>query len=309
MPAVRELFKQVFAVELSLQHWDWKYANGGGVGMVVRDDQNQIAAYYGGVERRILDRGEPALTLQCCDTMVATTQRGTLSKKGPYFLAATTFLDTYIGYNRPYLFGFGFPNKRVMRLGEHLGVQADIGGVVQIEWEPASQDKLAGESFNADDPEHSRLLEGLWQAMSAEMGHKILTVRDQAYIQYRYLDNPTREYELTIVRDKDKDKDKDKPIGMVVTRQENGRLLLLEVVGSPTQFPSLVLFCRDLARRKNLSGIYGWVTEADLDLFADEEMTLTDIAVRIPTSVCTDGPPVEELKDKWYLTAGDTDFL
>ncbi len=303
MPDVRNLFQQVFKVDMSLQHWHWKYANGGGLGMVVRDDQDQIAAYYGGVERRIMDRGTPALTLQCCDTMVATNQRGSLTKKGPYFLAATSFLDTYIGYNRPYLFGFGFPNKRVMRLGEHLGVQADIGSVVQIEWEPANQDQLAGESFDGDNPEHCGLIDRFWQDMSRSMAHKILTIRDQAYIQYRYLHNPTREYQLTVVTQHDEH------IGLLVTRTENDRLLLLDVVGSPSHFLSMVLYCRDLARKMDLNGIFGWVTEADIDLFANEEMTVTDIGVRIPTSVCTDGPSADELTNKWYLTAGDTDFL
>lgn len=57
---VLALFQQVFETEMSREHWDWKYANGGGVGTVVRNEQGEIAAYYGGIERRILDRGTPS---------------------------------------------------------------------------------------------------------------------------------------------------------------------------------------------------------------------------------------------------------
>lgn len=303
VPEICELFRQVFGTDLSPEHWNWKYVNGSGVGMVVRDDKNQIAAYYGGVERRILDQGRPALTLQCCDTMVAESQRGTLSKKGPYFLAATSLLEAYVGFNRPYLFGFGFPNKRVMRLGEHLGVQASIGNVVQIEWESAGQNELAGEVFDINNPEHGLLIDLFWQELSASMHHKIITVRDKAYIQYRFLDHPFYDYQLVIVRDLDK------AVGLLVFRIENQRLLVLDTIASPNNFSRIMNYSRDIAQKMELRGVYGWVTEADINLFADDEMTITDIDVRIPTSICTDGPTVVELMNKWYLTAGDTDFL
>ncbi len=303
VPEICKLFRQVFKTDLSPAHWNWKYVNGGGVGIVVRDEKNQIAAYYGGVERRILDQGRPALTLQCCDTMVAENQRGTLSKKGPYFLAATSFLEAYIGFNRPYLFGFGFPNKRVMRLGEHLGVQASIGNVVQIEWEPAGQNGLAGEVFDISNPDHCRLVDLLWQEMSASMHHKIITVRDQAYIQYRFLDHPGYDYQLVLV------KHLDETVGLLVFRIENQRLLVLDTIASSKSFRRVINYSRNIAQKLELGGVYGWVTEADIDLFADDEMTITDIGVRIPTSICTDGPTVVELMNKWYLTAGDTDFL
>ena len=303
VPDVLALFQQVFETEMSRAHWDWKYANGGGVGTVVRNEQGEIAAYYGGIERQILDRGTPSRTLQCCDTMVAVTQRGTLTKKGPYFLSATSFLDSYIGYNRPYLFGFGFPNKRVMRLGEHLGVQADIGSVVQIEWGALSSAELKGEVLDSNNSDQWRLLDQLWQGMADGMQHKIVITRDQSYIRYRYLQNPTRQYALEFV------KHSGEVIGLVITRKESEKLLVLDLVGPLQNFSKMISYCRSAAAKQGLQGIYGWLTEADLDLYADEEMAVVDIEVRIPTSACTDGPSAEELRDKWYLTAGDTDFL
>lgn len=218
-------------------------------------------------------------------------------------MSATTFLDSYIGYNRPYLFGFGFPNKRVMRLGEHLGVQADIGSVMQVEWSATNTTELTGESLEDTNPEHWILVDKFWARMAEGMQHKIVTKRDQSYVRYRYLGNPTRNYELEFVTHHGD------TVGLVVTRKENDRLLVLDLVGSLEKFTILIAYCREKASIAGLQGIFGWLTEADIDLYADDDMEVVDIEVRIPTSACTDGPSAEELMDKWYLTAGDTDFL
>ena len=301
VPDVLKLFQQVFKTEMSREHWDWKYANGGGVGTVVRNEDGEIAAFYGGIERRILDRGTPSKTLQCCDTMVAATQRGTLTKRGPYFLSATTFLDSYIGYNRPYLFGFGFPNKRVMRLGEHLGVQADIGSVIQVEWSSSNSDGLVGELLNENSSAHWEQIDQLWQSMAKGMQHKIVTKRDQSYIRYRYLENPTRIYTLEFV------KQHGEIAGLVVSREENNRLLVLDLLGSLENFSTMIAYCRERAAKRGLPGIFGWLTQADIGLYADEDMRVVDIEVRIPTSACTDGPSAEELMDKLMAKKRYTD--
>ena len=266
--------------------------------------EGDIAAFYGGIKRRVLFRGKAANTLQCVDTMVATTDRGSLSKKGPYYLAATKFLDKYIGYNRPYLFGFGFPNKRVMRLGEHLGVQADIGSVVELVWPGLDQCSLKSVALDFDSDQHLQLLEKFWQDMAQDLTDKIVIVRDPEYLKYRYCDHPSLEYELRLVTGDD-----DEPLGVVVTRIHEERLLLLDCISAVANFPELAVYCRGLATEKNCKGLFAWITEADSYLFDCPEMTINDIGVRIPTSICTDGPSPDELKNTWFLMAGDTDFL
>ena len=69
----------------------------------------------------MLFKGDPICAIQCGDSMVATSQRGTLSKKGPFYLSVTAFLEKYVGFDRPYLLSYGFPNERAMRLAERLG--------------------------------------------------------------------------------------------------------------------------------------------------------------------------------------------
>jgi hypothetical protein len=315
--AIRALFEKVFKHEMSESHWDWKYLHGRGQGVVVKHG-DEIVAFYGAVKRIVSSRGELTNTLQCVDTMVDTSQRGSLSKKGPYYLAATTFLQSYIGFDKPYLFGYGFPNARVMKLGEILGVQADIGSVVELEWQPKLAAGLTGSRITLDAGEHGELVTTLWNAMSSSLADRIVVVRDIDYLVYRYNENPSHEYQVHLVAS-----GSDDVLGVLVTRNANGKLLVLDMVAQLANYPLLISFARDLAARSSLSAVSTWTAEPDVGLFTSSEPTVEsdnrspdsgntlvrEIGVRIPTSVCSPGPSPESLQDAWFLLAGDTDFL
>lgn len=318
---IRALFEKVFKHEMSLSHWDWKYKHGRGEGVVVRYG-DEVVAFYGAVKRRVMCRGELTNTLQCVDTMVDTSERGSLSKKGPYYLAATTFLKKFIGYNLPYLFGFGFPNARVMRLGEILGVQADIGSVVELEWPAQASNLVFGNEFKLSADSHRSLIDEMWLAMSTDLDDRIVIVRDMAYLLYRYNDNPSHQYQFHLVTE-----ESGKPQGVLVSRHADGRLLILDLIAPLDNFQTLVAFAQNLAARDGLKSVSTWITEPDASIFtginsakadgvdlpssgvAPQGVVARDIGVRIPTSVCSAGPSPESLQDAWFLLAGDTDFL
>jgi hypothetical protein len=325
--SIRALFEKVFKHEMSLAHWDWKYRHGRGEGVVVRHG-DEVVAFYGAVKRQVMCRGELTNTLQCVDTMVDTSERGSLSKKGPYYLAATTFLQKFIGYNLPYLFGFGFPNARVMRLGEILGVQADIGAVVELEWPAQASNLVFGNEFQLSANSHMSLIDEMWHAMSADLDDRIVIVRDMNYLLYRYKDNPSHQYQFHLVTE-----ESGKPQGVLVSRPADGRLLILDLIGPLDNFKSVVAFAQNLAAQDGLSALSTWITEPDASIFTGsvskakqgtdlsvaapapisesvpEGVVVKDIGVRIPTSVCSPGPSPESLQDAWFLLAGDTDFL
>lgn len=316
--SIRALFKKVFKHEMSLSHWDWKYQHGRGEGVVVRYGED-VVAFYGAVKRRVLCRGELTNTLQCVDTMVDTSQRGSLSKKGPYYLAATTFLKKFIGYNLPYLFGFGFPNARVMRLGEILGVQADIGSVVELEWPAQASNSVFGNEIQLSADSHASLIDEMWLAMNTDLKDRIVIVRDMDYLLYRYNDNPSHQYQFHLVTE-----ESGKPQGVLVSRHADGRLLILDLIAPLDSFQNIVVFAQNLAAQDGLKSVSTWITEPDASIFTSAKtdavdlpanvlppqgVVVRDIGVRIPTSVCSPGPSPESLQDAWFLLAGDTDFL
>ena len=159
-------------------------------------------------------------------------------------------------------------------------------------------------TLDFDSSEHLQLLENFWSDMARGLNDKIVTVRDTDYLKYRYCDHPSLKYELRLISRSD-----DEPLGVVVKRKHDERILLLDCISAVENFPELISYCRHVAMQNNCTALFAWITEADSYLFDGPDMTINDIGVRIPTSVCTDGPSPEDLKDSWFLMAGDTDFL
>ncbi len=135
--AVRALFQAVFGQPMSEAHWHWKYGEGRGLGVVVLGD-GELVAFFGGTERRVRFNGRPLVAMQCGDSMVLPSQRGILTRKGPFYLSVTAFLGQYVGTGRPYLLTYGFPNARAMRLAQALRLYDDVGALLEVDWQPLS---------------------------------------------------------------------------------------------------------------------------------------------------------------------------
>jgi len=138
---LQSLFKLSFKKYLSPELWQWKYANQQAQALCVWEENN-LVGHYGGMPRDILFFGEPKMAVQIGDVMVDPSNRGALSRKGPFFLMAATFIDHYIGFEKPFLLGFGFPNRRAMQVAEHLGLYASVGQMLKFSWPVYKLDRV-----------------------------------------------------------------------------------------------------------------------------------------------------------------------
>lgn len=302
-PGIRELFHEVFGQAMTEDLWQWKYGGGRGHA-VLAEREGRVVAHYGGIRRTVTYQGEAMPSVQCVDTMVKSTERGTLSRRGPYYRVAYGFLDRFVGYGRLFAFGFGFPNKRVMRVGEILGVQAPVGEVVEPVWLAANHTRYRGERYSHCNSSHREAVNTFWLHMQDGLRQSIVGVRDAVHLNYRYLENPIHRYEVDLVSAVDGND----PIGIIVTRIEGHTLLLLDLIGDVQRFPELVEHARFRAMNLGLSEMRAWITTSHLDLLGSQQSRVVAPKVMIPTSVCTEGPTPDELRDKWWLMAGDTDF-
>ena len=301
---ILELFKAVFGQEITPEHWHWKYAGGRGAGIVVWEG-DKIISFFGGMERRIIFKGQPKMAFQCGDSMVAEKHRGTLSKRGPFFLSCAAFLDKFLGYGRPYLISYGFPNERAMRLAERLKMYTQIGTMVDVSWPAKSDTIFSAEAFSFDSPRHVETLENLWSSMASEFCDRAIGIRDPAYMRHRYHNHPALDYQLNLVYRHDENH----ALGLLVTRQVEDRLMLVDVVCRKQGLRNLVSFGRSLASSSNSTALYGWLTEVDCPLIADSDESITSPPLRLPFGVYREGLDPEEIRDKWFFMCGDSDFL
>jgi SAM-dependent methyltransferase len=305
--AMRTLFAEVFQQAMSEEHWHWKYGNGRGYAIGVWEDERLIA-HYGGVARKILFFGEPQSAAQSCDVMVAPAGRTTLSRHGPLFLAAATYLENQLGYGNPHLLGVGFPNVRAWKAPARLGLYGGpVGRMLELSWAVSTgrpSPAFDVQPLDLANPHHRAAAQQCWHDMRADVGHLIIGARDAAQLHHRYTAHPDKVYRLFLARRRLSGL----PLGLYVLHPgAHGDCELMDVAGPLAAFPDLVaLACRSAAAL-GASRLFGWVVD-NIQPHFGSDATVRDLDVNVPANAWTAGPLIDSMIGKWWLTGGDTDF-
>lgn len=310
---VRSLFSDVFGHTMSAEHWRWKYGEGRGRAIGLSRD-GALLTHYGGVSRRISYFGEPALACQVCDVMVSAEANSALHRRGPIYQTAATFLELEIGWGQPHRVGFGFPTDRAFGVAHRQGLYDGVDSVVCASW-PASdkphasrcsQEVLANPGESLD--EHQRqVIDGLWQRMVEALPQVIAGVRDADWVQHRYLMHPSFRYELRLLRHAWTRR----AIGLLISRRHERHLEVLDLIAAPADFGELITLARQQAAAQGLERVECWITQSQLGCLSAidaEQCTVTPLNITVPSNAHTPGPAVEEVRNHWFLMAGDTDF-
>lgn len=304
--AIRDLFQRVFGHPMSPELWQWKYGDGRGIATLAWRDEKLIA-HYGGLLRPLHYFGVPQGGVQIGDVMVDADERGVLTRKGAFYLAAATFPERWVGYGAPVLVGYGFPTAQAMRVAERQGLYAEVGHMLELHWpaqagRPRLRTKLRPLQSNA--PSAAAVLNRLWELMAADLREYVLGVRNWDYVRHRYLHHPHKHYELLLV----KQRFGGLPLGLAVVEKRAATCHLLDYIGPLRHLPLTLRQVRRQAASWGYQDVSAWVSDANADFFRDADCTEIALDVRIPTSIQTPGPTPETLRGRWWLTGGDTDF-
>lgn len=307
MPQMLDLFKKTFNHDMTPATWQWKYGSDSAREIGVWRE-NQLIAHYGGIGREILFFGQPQTAVQIGDVMVDASERGTLSRKGPFFLMAATFLERYIGYGKPYLVGFGFPNERAMKVAERLGLYAEVGRMVEFSWQPQSRFPLWGTRLQLIDREQTDFattaVNECWQRMAADMPTAMIGVRDWHYLQYRYLNHPNQHYQVMLVRNRFGGQVR----GVLVLRHDPHGCEIIDIIAPLNEISLLVLHARRLAGINGDNRLFCRITENFAAHFTAAGGIRQSLDIRIPASTWGAVPSADSLHNRWWLMSGDTDF-
>lgn len=303
---VQKLFGEVFGHEMSHALWDWKYGHGRGQGVLaLRDDD--VVAHYGGLTRRIRYRGRQELAVQVADVMVHPKERGMLTRRGAFYQAAASFPEMCTGFGSKHLIGFGFPNRRHHRLAERLGIYREVERIVQLQW-PAlagnGKDWLLQDLSALPKWRVSRLVDRLWRRMASDLLDSIVGERDMEWLRYRYLDHPEHRYKLVLVRTRRLRR----VLGIAVLREHDVGMELMDLVGSLRALPEVVRAVRYFTATAGQRDLFCWITSGYARRLGVDEATWADPDICVPTSIQTAGPEASEIRGRWWLMSGDTDF-
>jgi cyclopropane fatty-acyl-phospholipid synthase-like methyltransferase len=297
------LFSAAFGHDMPPELWRWKYQGLNTLGVMVRRD-NKPVAFYGGLPRAIRLFGSPATAVQIGDVMVHPQQRGILTRKGPFFLAASQFFERFVGHGKKFSLAYGFPSERAYRLGSRLGLYEQVGEIMRVSWPALKTRPSLKNRTRILKPEQYTTVDQLWDQMAEAMRDQVIGVRDWDYLQRRYLKHPTLNYQIFLVSSRWLGN----PIGIFVVNILEDSVELLDLVTSPEHISILVHNVRRLTWNLNKPLAYAWITAQHAPLLAGETGDITPTNIPLPNCCYTSGISANELQDCWWLMGGDTDF-
>lgn len=300
------LFKRAFNEEVEPRFWSWKYGEGRGLATLAWRSGHAVA-HYGGMIRRVRFQGAEHRALQIGDVMVDPAERGVLAKSGAFACAAKAFLDAALGHGGGFALAYGFPTERAFALGSRLGLYAEVERLTELRWMP-----LAGRvSLNhAVRPvihpgALAPVIDGLWRQMAADLADRISVVRDAGYLQYRYVDHPRFDYAMFLI----KHRWSGQALGLLVLRRDGDICRWVDVLAPLSHLPILLAFARRIAATWQTRQLVTWITSRQARYFRTPDAEECSTNILIPADSHVRRVPAEEIRDRWWLMMGDTDFL
>lgn len=302
-PELGELFVRSFGHTMSKEQWRWKYAQAKPWGALVRT--NGIpAAFYGGMPRQVRIFGQAATAVQIGDVMVDPAYRRILTRRGPFFQAASAFAERMVGPGKPYQCAFGFPSERHNRLGEHLGLYGRIGTLLEARWEPLPYRRSLAVTVRSLDQAQGTLVSRLWEQMAERLAGAVVLERDYDYIQHRFLQHPTVLYTLLLVRRRFAGT----PAGLLVLRDHGAEgVELLDMIAPPERLSALVTIARRIAGKLGRPRLFSWLTAPVAQMLQSSAPQLKELNIPLPTIIRGVPSDILATSGRWWLMGGDTD--
>ena len=299
------LFEVCFGHRMPLPQWRWKYRDSERVGVGVFTE-GRMVAFYGGMPRPLRVLGQAMAGVQVGDVMVHPEFRGSLSRRGPFQMAASTFLEQQLSAGAPYRLGFGFPNTRAMDVAQRLRLYREVDEVVELSWSAAAQTLSWWQRVQAVDAQQALAqADRLWARMQPGFADSVLGVRDAAFLRARYAEHPSHTHEWLLLRHR---LSRQALALAVLRRHADGRLEILDLLGAREHLTAMVQAVQLHAHRTQAPLVSLWLTRSHLSVLEGSAPQVQALGVKVPTNAWTPDPQGPVVDQRWWLTGGDTDF-
>lgn len=302
---IRALFKDAFGQELHQSIWDWKYRYAKSPGYVVFEE-DELVAFCGGAPRKGLVKGTPTTFCQIGDVMVASRQRGILTKTGPFYRSVYPFMGEQIGEGREETFAFGFPNKRHLRVGERQKLYASFDTILEATW-PAQHHEYQLTAWHGD-PELGNQIDQLWETMMPHLSHHLVGLHDQAWLRFRYLEKPHDQYQIMLIHHAGEQNAN--AIGVIVFKDhpEANHIELLDFICEPVHSEDIIKAAQQCAKECQRQRVFAWLTPNVYNWLEHTGAQIQQSDVVIPGNGLDNPDHTAVAINNWWLLGGDSDF-
>ncbi|WP_067223340.1 GNAT family N-acetyltransferase [Marinomonas gallaica] len=302
--SIKRLFQDTFKQPLHEEIWHWKYKYAKSPGYVVSEG-DEVVGFCGGAPRRGMVKGQLAMLAQLGDVMVDKRQRGVLTKTGPFYRSVYGFLTEKIGLDREFSFGFGFPNRRHLRVGERQNLYKATDRILEAKW-PAKKSQCqlvawTGESGLGDK------VDVLWQQMKPYLGSYLVGVRDQDWMRFRFLEKPMDSYQVWFVLGSERPQEY---IGLIVLKDhpEADHMELLDFICARKNSGKVLDAARHQAFQTGRQSVFSWLSGNVYSWLETDDSTVETTEVFVPGNALDEPEHLAKSKGNWWLMGGDSDF-
>ncbi len=194
---VLALWQLAFGRELDEAIWRWKYAENpfGQRILLCLDDDGLALVMYSGVPYRANWNGREVEIVQLMDIMSHPDYR----KTGLFVKAADTYFDLFAGGDS--VLYYGIPGRYHFDIGaKYLKYSELKSGVAYLRGEAsviARRARLFGATAERID-DAAVALDAVWTELKPH--YPLAAIRDRAFVEWRFFQNPTRDYSVYLYR-------------------------------------------------------------------------------------------------------------
>jgi hypothetical protein len=298
-----ELFNNCFERKMTLEEWKWKYKGRGDLkiySIVLEDKEEGIVGHYGVTPLRMILNGKMIKGVSAADTMIHPKFRSFVRFKNMVRLIMEEMVrDSIVMF-------YGFSPRQVVRLSvDRLGIYESVENIYEaaksVRFNSGAARylyKLSPVSFDDD------RIDKLWEDSRDQF--RLAIIRDRAFFKWRCGENPLFRYEAWgFTRRWSK-----KLMGLaVLRRQQTDKVLVTDLVFQRGLLPALLTKVENLAVSAGAKNLSLWLPQQFHDLLRARGFTLADSGATMVKPTHPLAITKDEIREKFFYTMGDTDFL
>jgi len=297
------LFNNVFGRHMTIEEWNWKYKGQGSskVGSIVIENKDcGIVGHYGGILLRMVRDGLEIKGASNCDVMIHPKFRGFTRLKKMHNLCIDELVKASV------FMIYGFPTEETLMIpADKLKLYERI--------EPVQEAVKDTVFHNSPERFIYRLLpmgfddsriDRLWRDIKSE--YRLSVIRDRAYLIWRYGLNPLFRYEIWGLQ---KRWSRKLLAAAVLKRDDSDKLLIMDIICRKKILPGLLTKVENLACSSGKKKLSLWAPSRIRDTLKTKGFALFMTGTTLPRSTHPLTLKKDEIQEKFFYSAGDTDYL
>lgn len=309
---INSLVNHVFGGNRSIRAWNWKYQkhllSSPCSTIVIAEANGGIVGAYPSINCSLIVDGHRVIFPQVVDNCIATDWRCQGIQPAMVSLFSSTI-------SRQHPVFFGFPGRDHYRIGIATLGYRGVTGLTTLRYHITDclrftrKRRTHGNSLVVNEVSHfNRAHDCFWA--NAKNAFRIVNDRTSAYLNWRFIDNPSQRFRILQMRCRDV------VFGYAVIKLLNDKATIYDIMSlQDKQIASeLVTSCVEFSQRNKAAYVDCTILDHSVLISALTEFGFRRMGMptlRLTVSICEQGALSEELllnSDNWFVTLGDSDL-